>query len=442
MIKKMQKISKYIILFCLFLISYLFLPKVAADETWSYGFAYNIASGLIPYQDFNMIVPPVFALVFSSLLFFYKGILMFHIEQAIMFTIICYMLEKLLKEKSLIPVLLLLILAPMIYNLPTYNSLCFLETLLLIILEKQNKDDLLIGIVAGLAIFTKQSIGFFLLACCLLLVRKEPKRIIRRVVGVMIITGLITAYLLLIGSFPDFLDQCILGLFDFSKNGHASFFQPIFIICFFVVVFFYLKKITVEKEWYYAFAFYSICFPLCDLTHFLMGSLSLLVVLLAKDDKALSINLKVALCLCIVLIPPFNSLITLQGDGKFLSDLKNHEYRYLNKKTYQNLLALREYYHKHKNQEIIILSTPAYLFKLTNNLPINKLDLINVGNWGRNGTEKIITEIEKRRGSSALFLVYKEEAHDNQIDKEVLHHVRTTGKKVDKVLYFDVYQLN
>ena len=125
MTKKIQSVGKYIVLFCLFLISYLFLPKVAADETWSYGFAYNIASGLIPYQDFNMIVPPVFAIIFSSLLFFYKGILMFHIEQALMFTIICYMLEKLLKEKYLVPVLLLLVSAPMIYNLPTYNSLVF-----------------------------------------------------------------------------------------------------------------------------------------------------------------------------------------------------------------------------------------------------------------------------------------------------------------------------
>lgn len=48
---------------------------------------------------------------------------------------------------------------------------------------------------------------------------------------------------------------------------------------------------------------------------------------------------------------------------------------------------------KHKN--IIVLGVNAYFFKITNDLDINHYDLLNYGNHGYNGTNKVIEMIKK-----------------------------------------------
>ena len=38
------------------------------DELFNYGFAYNILNGLVPYRDFNMIIPPLFNYLLAGIL--------------------------------------------------------------------------------------------------------------------------------------------------------------------------------------------------------------------------------------------------------------------------------------------------------------------------------------------------------------------------------------
>ena len=40
------------------LYTYYFRP-IVDDELYNYGFGFNIATGLIPYKDFSMIIPPL-----------------------------------------------------------------------------------------------------------------------------------------------------------------------------------------------------------------------------------------------------------------------------------------------------------------------------------------------------------------------------------------------
>ena len=69
--------------------------------------------------------------------------------------------------------------------------------------------------------------------------------------------------------------------------------------------------------------------------------------------------------------------------------------------------------------------------------------MINRGNLGVCGTEKIWQEIQKKDPKRTLYFVNEKEIfYDNQIDKEILRRVIKKGKKVDKVMFFDVYQLN
>lgn len=433
--------TKYIFFFFSFLISYLFLRKVSADETWSYGFSYNIASGLVPYQDFNMIVPPVFSFLFSIGLFFYKGILMFHIEQALLMVVICYLLEKLTKEKSVI-LISLLILLPIVNGLPTYNTLCCCIVLALIYAEKRKANDLEIGLLLGLILFTKQSIGFLILLCGCYFVKNDKERLKKRCLGVAIPTFFIFTYLLLAGNFNDFIDQCFLGMFEFSKNGESvAIWRPISIIVIWIAFLFYFRKQKYETEWIYAVAFYFICFPLFDLLHFLLGLFIILTAIIAHSDFLFNYHLEKFFLWLIILFPIGNMLVTLNAKGVYPNHIRNYEYRYLNPMEYHNAETLKEYNDNHLEEDIIILSSTSYIFKLSNHRRIEKLDLINRGNWGKDGTKKMIKAIQKKK--STLFLINKEELnYSTQTDKEVLKYIIKNGKRVDKVLYFDVYQLN
>ena len=70
--KKKQKINNkqkylliFIISFVLIFTYYYFNTQRSMDEMWNYGFSNNIANGLVPYRDFNMIITPLYPLIIS-----------------------------------------------------------------------------------------------------------------------------------------------------------------------------------------------------------------------------------------------------------------------------------------------------------------------------------------------------------------------------------------
>ena len=56
----------FIFLFCF---SIIFSNSIGdLDELWNYNFARNVAEGLIPYKDFNMIVTPLLSIICAIIL--------------------------------------------------------------------------------------------------------------------------------------------------------------------------------------------------------------------------------------------------------------------------------------------------------------------------------------------------------------------------------------
>ena len=79
----MKKIIKYVVLFILILIFQIFIP-LDLDEIWNYGFAHNIATGLIPYKDFNMVITPLYPFLCSIFLIIKSNLIIVQILQAIL----------------------------------------------------------------------------------------------------------------------------------------------------------------------------------------------------------------------------------------------------------------------------------------------------------------------------------------------------------------------
>ena len=71
---KYKYVLLFIFLFIVFLVWELFAVELYADEVWNYGFAYSISRGLVPYLDYNMIVPPLwfYLIVLEGWDYFYQ----------------------------------------------------------------------------------------------------------------------------------------------------------------------------------------------------------------------------------------------------------------------------------------------------------------------------------------------------------------------------------
>ena len=94
--KKLIKIFSLILLTIVaVLYSFYFTNLYSYDEVWNYGFAKNILDGLVPYRDFNMIVPPLFPYLLAVLLaIFSEKLIVYHIFMAIITVIITFVASK------------------------------------------------------------------------------------------------------------------------------------------------------------------------------------------------------------------------------------------------------------------------------------------------------------------------------------------------------------
>ena len=89
MTKKIHPYLKLFFLFFLFLFGfYCSYLSTGIDFYTNYGFSYAISIKEIPYLDFNMVVPPFSAFLYSIPLFFNNSLLSYYIFQSLLLTII------------------------------------------------------------------------------------------------------------------------------------------------------------------------------------------------------------------------------------------------------------------------------------------------------------------------------------------------------------------
>ena len=105
-----KKVHLYCFLFLFFFISLIFIFTLSRGDTFvNYGFSYAIRLGEIPYKDFNMVITPFAPFLYSLGLFIYNDIVMFYIEQAIVLTVMFYILEKMLGSKVILYLLFMIL---------------------------------------------------------------------------------------------------------------------------------------------------------------------------------------------------------------------------------------------------------------------------------------------------------------------------------------------
>lgn len=433
-----------LLLFILLLIFNLFLYPITLDEIWNYGFSYNILNGKIPYLDFNIVLTPLFSFIMTlPLMIFGNNILVFNIFNIFIILGCFLLLHSLIDDNMWLCALIFFIPFPILY--PSYNLFLLLLFLYLIYLEKNEKSDYLIGFIVGCLILTKQSVGVFLLLPCLLCYLKNKKKFISRLIGCIIPCSIFLIYLLITKSFMSFLDLCLFGLFDFAGNNSVTskFYLFVFILICLVTIIFIVKEPKNIYN-YYALMFYSISMPLFDAYH--VGFQILVFVLLCfinfnflKRLPIYSFAIFLVVYACLFVSYSYGNISSFKK--MYPNNINHFEYRYLGSKQVDFTNEVSNYIKKNKDYKYMFLDSNGYYFRIINDESASYLDLINMGNWGYNGSDKLINSIKKLPKNTRFFIDGVELVGQRQIDRRAIKYVIKHGKKVDKVGLYDIYIL-
>lgn len=149
-------------LFLLFFASIITRDLYNLDEIWNFNFARNVANGLIPYNDFNMVQTPLMA-IFNGILLKTFGInlIVFRVIAALLGSAIIFLSFKILKKLNINNILSLISSAFLFLYIKNgyyldYNYMNLFITLIIIYLELNSKKtikyNILIGFLASLTI--------------------------------------------------------------------------------------------------------------------------------------------------------------------------------------------------------------------------------------------------------------------------------------------------
>lgn len=437
--KNILTFFKYLVCFLFFLLLFTVICNdlVPYDFIWNYGFSHAIKIGEIPYLDFNTISTPLYSFIMAFFLLIWDNFLMFLITQSLLCTLFVSLLFKYLNKLAWF---ILLILSFPLFKafIGTYNFLVLILILFLFILETKKKSDLIIGLVLGLLILTKHSIGGVALITNLLFL-KDINRILKRSFGVFLPCLVFLIYLLLTKSLYKFIDLCFIGLFDFQANNGNIFnilgIISIILIILLIIKYFKTKDIKIS----YVIASYFLAFPLFDFYHFSMF-LAIFILYFIKDIKESAAYLEKISIIILIITLTFNILIRIDT-YKQLRFLKLNRFEYYLVRDYE-----KEKFHKllkkyQEKENAIIVGNHAMIIDIISNRKITYFDITLKGNYGYNGTEKMITKIDNLK--DVYFFIDMQSLSEcldkTQLDYKLLTTIIKKSKLVDKVDSYNIY---
>lgn len=422
----------------LLIIVSLFCTVFSNDEIWNYGFVISIYRGLIPYRDFNMVITPLYPFLMSLPFYIFgSNELVLQITNCLLLTLLFVFLDKMILDKKYLVLLFLIFPSSLLF--PSYNMFLFIIFVILLYYETNKKSDYLIGLLLGSIFLTKQTVGVCVFIVGFLFYIKQFKKVIRRLIGFLFPILIATIYLIINGAFLDFIDLCFLGLIDFGhKNVSLSFFTTIIFIFLIINDLYYIIKKPKSILNYYVLSFYSIMLPLVDIYHVQVAFLVCIILNAYNLKIPKKFNKYIKLFSITSYISIAIILFVLAYPYTFPNDINHFEYRLMPNQNIKFTKKVNTYMLKHNDRNIYLLGADAYYFKIIQDKDINKLDLINDGNWGYNGSQKIINVIKKHK--DALFIIYKGDFNKkSQIDKGALHYIKNNFKKVESIGIYDVY---
>lgn len=444
---KKKEILKYIILLIFFYLSLVFIFTLSRGDTFvNFGFSYAISQGEIPYNDFNMVIPPFAPLIYSIGLLFCKNILIYYLEQAILLTILFYYINKLLNNKSVLFLLCLIIPYPIVMVsiiFPGYNFLLLFLFFLFIYYFKNSNNNLLLGIILGLIFCTKQTVGLTLFLPTFYYLFKDQQRFLKITIGYLSTCFLLVCYLILTNSLNNFVNLCFLGLFDFGQNNRNI--SIFYFILFLIGEIYLIYRVIKDKNnllLYYAIIFGIVILPIIDYYHvclFLIVPIYFYLENIKYNIKYSKYIITIIISICCIW-----SFITY----KFLNGINIANYNnfslVINKKDYNdNSKKLLKYTTKLDKKVIYFMrGSENYFYKIVNNEKIDYFDLPNYGNYGYNGLKILKNKISKV--NNTYFVLDRELVNNTDSNQQYIKElgqfvIKKSNYKINSIGVYDIY---
>ena len=423
-----NNIKTILILLGLFIFSFIinYFSIANNDVIWNYGFSYNVANGLKMYKDFNMVITPLYPTIFGLFMkLFGTNTIIFYLSNALIPTIIFYLIYKNYKN-----VLLEMFLLISLVSGPNYNLLCLLFLFILIILEDKNKNDYLIGFILGLVFLTKSSMGVLSLASIYYI--KDIKKIFKRVIGFLVPNIIYILYFLKNGILNDYINYAFGSLFDFAnKNFNFSIGLIIFIISIIYLLYQFKKKKDIMIL--YILLFQIMSYPIFNYIHIIFSLIPVLFYILINNKN--KIYLKYRKVLAIIIICPILSTILQVSFVDMSYGTNALKYKLVETKYLSDANIIKENVNNLDNTYFIMYE--AYYNKLLLGLDINRYDVMLSGNLGYNGEDNAIKYFDSLK-LGTKFIIYKE-YEGGQAPKKIYDYVKNNYriyKSFDKYVVY------
>ena len=533
---KKNKIKKiyYIFIVCIYIFFTVSIKQINnLDELWVYNAAKNISNGLLPYNDFNIIVTPFAYWILGLMLkIFSQEILVMRLVVAILNTVVFLVVFNLVDilsnvvEKNkvkninetkknnsisiqIIITTILIVLFNDIYVFD-YNVVFIVLTLIIIYLEIKQRNitnkiinsnvkfDIIIGILLGLTILTKQSVGIVLtfasLGYRLLVVKNKEelkeclKIVLSRMLGILIPVLIFSVYLIITKSFISFINYAILGISTF--NNHISYMnlfkeniviKTLAILVPISLIYMFLNGIKNSKKpkrkaendinliiFSYSIATIMLCYPIADKIHFLLGALVPIIgiiyncglvinrkVLNSKEVKSkkdsenhnkIINNYEIAKIILSTTCIAFLVYVSILNIFKYTqieykSTLKNFKYIGIDKKFEDEIKEIDEYILKQKSMgsKVYILDATASVYMLPIDIYNKDYDMFLKGNLGKLGEQGQIEKIINSK-ENEIYLIKNELYSRNWQNPELVRtYIINNLENIGQIGVFDIY---
>ena len=203
----------------------------------------------------------------------------------------------------------------------------------------------------------------------------------------------------------------------------------------------YIKKDKLDNENYYLLGFYVMILPIFNAYHFIIYLMAFFVVYFKHiHNIPLNINLFFILFVIVNGIYTFHVYNNKITDFKYYpNNIKHFEYRFIKEDNIKNTKIINKFIKNNKNKKLVFLVSNAYFFRIINDEKISYLDLINDGNSGYNGSQKIIKKIKNCK--NCIFIIDRNEStSSSQTDKLVIKYVIKNYKKTRNISNYEVYE--
>ena len=510
--EKIKAISKDFILFIFIAVMVFSIiainPISNLDEIWNYNTARAIAQNLIPYKDISMITTPLLPMITALFLklianeVIVSRVLASVLWGGVLFSIF-KILKLLIKEENtcLIITALLGLLFRDCYCID-YNILSLMFSLIILYIElknidkphfENNKTDFLIGILAGLTVCTKQSIGAILAIIVvgykIIFVQNKKEFIeylkiaFKRIIGILIPMILVFIYLIATNSLQDFINYAVLGISTFSNkipyaqlmNNDKKEIQILSRIMPFILLAMAVLTIVLQNKkkkenignidnkiltmLIYSLSTIIIMYPISDEIHFLIaGTITFIglayILYLLGITIYNKINLqskkkiyKITSLMISIIAIAFIAVRGIENITEYIKQEKNETIEH-----YKNI-QISEYLQERineidnfileqekENKKVYILDAEAAIYMIPINNYNKDYDMFLKGNIGKDGQEGQIQKI-KQKETNEIILIRKRNLQSNwQTPTDVIDYVRENLEFTGEVSIYEVYK--